>query len=528
MPGQFLRQSSDSTSHRPWGLTPEILEKARGRVRVLAWLMLATMLVGSVLDTVMIAAVGGQVGAGLIGTSVFVIAITGGLLYLSYAPHVRHTTVLYATLAFEVVACFFISYVVQVWLYEETGHLPLTTWAAAFIIIFPLIVPSPPRLTLTTALLAGATRPLSMLLLDLREDVVVGGIDYYASVVNPLFAVAVAYVGSRVVHGLTSDLATAQRMGSYTLESLLGSGGMGEVWKARHQLLARPAAVKFVKPEALAGDWRDQQTALARFEQEAQVTANLRSAHTIQLFDFGRASNGAFYYVMELLDGLDLDALVRRFGPVTAGRATHLLLQACDSLGEAHAQGLIHRDVKPGNIYACRYGRAVDFVKVLDFGLVKLAGGPRDTGITRAADGQVGGTPAFLAPEQALGREVDARADIYQLGCVAYWLLTGTRVFDGDSAMSVIMMHVQATPDRPSSRTEQVIPPELDELILACLEKEPGDRPQSVDVIAERLMQSPVPEPWNEARRQRWWATHLPDPRRQGARATAFDETTRA
>ena len=443
MNNTVFQHISGTATRQAWaGLTPELLERARGRVKLLAYLLVGIMVLGTVADFTAVALLAGEFKVAWIGLSVVGILASGGLLYMAYDQRVQHVTVLYTTLAFEVGACFFVAFITQDILHAETGHLPLVTWVTPLIILFPLIVPSPPRITLVVALLAAATRPLALVWFDVREDVVVEGIYYYGSVVSPLFAVGLAYSGSRVVHGLTVDLAKAQRMGSYSLETLLGAGGMGEVWRARHQLLARPAAVKLVKPESLAKSAHEQQITLTRFEREAQVTAGLRSAHTVQLYDFGIAQGGAFFYVMELLNGLDLDEFIRRFGPVPSSRAVYFLQQICDSLGEAHEQGLIHRDIKPGNIYVCRYGRSVDFVKVLDFGLVKVRQEESDSELALTAEGDVGGTPAFMAPEQAVGDEIDARADIYQVGCVAYWMLTGRFVFEGETTIKTVMMHV--------------------------------------------------------------------------------------
>jgi serine/threonine protein kinase len=213
---------------------------------------------------------------------------------------------------------------------------------------------------------------------------------------------------------------------------------------------------------------------------------------------------------MELLEGFNADTLVRRFGPVPAERVVFLLRQICHSLTEAHLAGLIHRDIKPANIYICRYGQDVDFVKVLDFGLVKTVQDNAADVAQMTAQGVVFGTPAYMAPEQALGRVQDARSDIYAVGCVAYWLLTGHPVFAGDSPLAVLMHHAGSTPVPPSSRTEIAVPRALDDLIMACLAKDAADRPQSAAVLAERQIAADVTASWTEARALDWWQRHHP------------------
>ena len=234
------------------------------------------------------------------------------------------------------------------------------------------------------------------------------------------------------------------------------------------------------------------------------------------LYDFGVADDGTFYYVMELLDGFDLSALVERFGPVPPARAVHFLRQVCASLGEAHEAGLIHRDVKPANLYACRYGREVDFIKVLDFGLVKhqrpSAAGDGAEELT-AAHMSPGGTPAYMSPEQALGEgQLDARTDLYAVGCVAYWLLTGSLVFKGVTAMETLVMHVSREPEPPSRRTNRPIPPDLDEIVLACLAKNPAARPQTADGLAERLGRARIGEVWTREQAMAWWQANVSPP----------------
>jgi len=318
-----------------------------------------------------------------------------------------------------------------------------------------------------------------------------------------------AYGGVRVVSRLGAAVRQARELGSYRLVERLGRGGMGEVWRAEHRLLARPAAIKLIRPEVLgANDPEARRLLMRRFEREAQATAMMRSMHTIELYDFGVSDDGTFYHVMELLGGYDLHALVGRFGPVPAERVVHLLRQVCDSLGEAHEAGLIHRDIKPANIYACRYGREVDVVKVLDFGLVKHVQAP-EPGADLVTAGQLaGGTPAFMAPEQALGEDrVDARSDLYAVGCVAYWLLTGTLVFEGATPLETIVMHVHAQPELPSRRADLPIPPQLEALVLTCLAKDPAARPATADELGARLAAVPLERPWTPERAREWWAT---------------------
>jgi serine/threonine-protein kinase len=248
--------------------------------------------------------------------------------------------------------------------------------------------------------------------------------------------------------------------------------------------------------------------AVRRFEREAQVIARLRSPHTVELFDFGVAADGAFYYVMELLDGLDADSLLRHHGPVPPDRAIYLLRQVCHSLSEAQSCGLVHRDIKPANVFLCRYGEEYDFVKVLDFGIVRAVRDPADSSPAQTQENAIHGTPAFMAPEQAMGTAFDGRADIYATGCLAYWLLTGHFVFTAETSMGLLLKHAQAAPAPPSSRTDRPIPPALDELVLSCLAKDPAKRPQSARELSRRLAEVEGANAWTQERAREWWATH--------------------
>src|SRR5262245_24858316 len=393
------------------------------------------------------------------------------------------------------------------------------SWVSVWTLLFTIVVPSSPRRSLLVALAASSAVPatVAVSLTVFPPAVRPTALQFFFAFVFPyLLVVAMAYVGARVLFALGNEVRKARELGSYRLLERLGQGGMGEVWRARHRLLARPAAIKLIRP--LDAPSSVESEASARFEREAQAIASLRSPHTVNLFDFGIADDGTFYYVMELLDGLDAERMVQQFGPLPAERVIHLIRQVCHSLSEAESISLVHRDIKPANIFLCHYGEDYDFVKVLDFGIVKAI---------REPDGAVGaatvpaltvehvvrGTPAFIAPEQALGSQpVDHRADIYGIGCVAYWLLTGELVFTGDTPMQLLVKHAQAVPDAPSARTELPIPRELDTIVLACLAKDPADRPQSARELARRLEAVPLKSEWTPERARAWWQTNRPGP----------------
>jgi eukaryotic-like serine/threonine-protein kinase len=304
------------------------------------------------------------------------------------------------------------------------------------------------------------------------------------------------------------EVRRADELGSYRLEALLGRGGMGEVWRASHRVLARPAAVKLIRPDSL-GD--DASSVGVRFEREAQAIASLQSPNTVALYDFGSTQDGMLFYVMELLDGVDLEELVRQYGPLPAGRVTHLIRQACASLAEAHVRGIIHRDIKPANIYLCRHALEHDVVKILDFGLVRrLASNGSASGAVATNRDLVAGTPAYLAPESIMEGVVDGRADLYALGCVAFWLLTGRVVFETPTATATLVAHARDAPPRPSSLAPFPLPAALDQLVLDCLAKDPAARPQSAEVLADRLATIHFPRPWTPVAAAQWWATNRP------------------
>jgi eukaryotic-like serine/threonine-protein kinase len=383
--------------------------------------------------------------------------------------------------------------------------LPQISWIGAIVLVFAAIVPNTPVKICLASLAAVTMNPLGMLLSRAH-----GGWDYgpASNVVlmhyPDYLMVGVAVVISRVITRLGQQVTRAREMGSYELGELLGRGGMGEVYRATHRMLARPAAIKLIRPEALTGDEEGAQRAISRFRREAEAAASLRSPHTVEIYDFGVTDDGTMYFVMELLDGMDLETMVRQHGPLPPSRVVHILRQVCDSLEEAHARGLVHRDIKPANIHIGRIGMREDFVKVLDFGLVKPLSVPRQEQTMATAAGTTPGTPAYMAPEMSLGEPVDGRTDLYALGCVAYYLLTGRLVFQAENVIQVIVKHLHEEPTPPSYDAPQPIPPALDEVVLACLVKSPADRMRSATELRRALEGVGLPS-WKREEAARWW-----------------------
>jgi hypothetical protein len=329
-----------------------------------------------------------------------------------------------------------------------------------------------------------------------------------------LVASAIAVFGSYKIRELHEKAFEAQKLGRYRLQKLLGAGGMGEVYLAEHLLLRRPCAIKLIRP-AQAGDPKT----LRRFEREVQTTATLTHPNTVEIYDYGHTEDGTFYYVMEYLPGLSLDDLVERHGPVPPERAVHLLRQVCQALREAHAVGLIHRDIKPGNIIACERGKVYDVAKLLDFGLVRHAVlGDWDARLT--AEGVVSGSPGYLSPEQALGKpEVDARCDLYSLGGVAYHLVTGRLPFERPTLMEMLLAHAR-DPVVPVREVRADVPADLAAVIMRCLEKDPGQRFPDAESLEKALAACQCAGRWTQDRAAEWWrkqarelpASSLPDP----------------
>jgi hypothetical protein len=320
---------------------------------------------------------------------------------------------------------------------------------------------------------------------------------------------------SKEIYGLHSQVAKAQRLGQYTIERLIGEGGMGSVYVARHARLRRPTALKLLLPERTGPE------SLARFEREVQLTSQLTHPNTVAIYDYGRSADGVFYYAMEYIDGVSLAELVEKHGPQPAGRVVHILLQAADALVEAHSVGLVHRDVKPANILLCERAGSSDVVKLLDFGLVKDVRPSADPALTHADT--ITGTPLYLAPETIIDpASVDHRVDIYALGAVGYCLLTGAPPFQGRSTVEVCGHHLHTIPTPPSQRLGKPLPAALDDVVLRCLAKKAEDRPSSARELSRLLRACNAEAPWSEEdARQRWQLHRGTNPAASSAPAAA-------
>jgi hypothetical protein len=361
------------------------------------------------------------------------------------------------------------------------------------------IVPSEPRRTAWIGALAVAPLPLTTYLVYSRaaRPLLPSAWLYVAyALLFAVLAVVLSTTTSRIIYGLHQNVREARRLGPYTLVSKIGEGGMGAVYRAQHALLRRPTAIKILPPE------RASQMDLARFEREVQMTSLLTSPHTISIYDYGRTPDGVFYYAMEYVDGLDLDDLVRRDGPMPPGRVVRVLRQVSRALAEAHRGGLIHRDVKPANVLLSERGGEPDFAKIVDFGLVKSLS---KTSEALTSENVVLGTPYYMAPETLRNPEaIDGRSDLYSLAATGYYLLTGKPVFEGSSA-DVFAQLLRDPPVPPSQRAGRPVPACLEKLILVSLAKNPSDRPESLDAFGAALDDCRDVPAWTDAEAAAWW-----------------------
>ncbi len=489
-----------------WAMPAELLRQAARRLALAAFGMALGWAI-SIILTNLIAALGWYQYSNLALANVIhgiMVAMSAAMAWAARTGVLTPRRLLVTGLGYEILIALGISLGDHLEPFTLDPPLQAVSWLCLWIAIFPLLVPAPTKWSLLAALASATTWPLGYFIGLAAGNpsaparfVFLNCLEGYIAVVAAVF--------------ITFWIRRLQELGCYQLVERLDKGGMGEIWRAQHRMLARPVAIKLIRPELLGARTPLEAAALVgRFKREAEATAALHSSHTVALHDFGMTPEGVFYYAMELLDGLDLESLVRRFGPVPPERVVHLLTQACESLAEAHAEGLIHRDVKPANIVTCHWGHKWDFVKVLDFGLVKATWKLGDDD-RLTTEGMIAGTPAFLAPEAALGKTtLDSRVDIYGLGCVAYWLLTGQRVFAGTTPMEAVLHHVKTPPVPPSQRVAWPIPPALEGLVLSCLAKEPEARPPSAEWLADELARCPTAQPWTPLRARAWWEENVP------------------
>jgi serine/threonine-protein kinase len=496
----------------PGGLTPELLQDAPRRLAIAG---IVVIIVGSLnliiyllLPALGLVDTGRTFGATDIG-GIALIGISFGIIYLAHSEKIPAGRKLDLGQIYLVLLAFGTGFVSKL----EVGEpiIPPFPWVCVIILLFPVIVPNTLGKIMLAGFLAASMDPLGVLAADAMGREIPPFNALFDAFYPNYVCVALTIVPCIVVHKLSHEVNVARAMGSYSLTERMATGAMGEIWRGRHNLLAREAAIKIVRPEMLNVPVDQAKQLLRRFNQEAQATALLESPHTVELFDFGINDQGVFYYVMELMDGIDLDTLVAKYGPVPCERVVFLLRQACHSLADAHACGMIHRDIKPANIMACRKGRDYDFVKVLDFGLVKSRQPDDLDDALKTAHEAILGTPAFMAPEMARGTSTaDARADIYALGCVAYWLLTEKLLFEAESPVDLIVKHTNEEPVPPSKRSEVELPEQLEKIILACLSKDPDKRPQSAEDLYKQLGAVKCGEEWSQERAQRWWEVHMP------------------
>jgi hypothetical protein len=394
-------------------------------------------------------------------------------------------------------------WIVATWLTSVVQHLGydgrIDTFTSALFPVFlmPLFSGVGRSRFIPAILLMGAAQPAVAWWAHRAEATLGSDRDLVFSFIGATVVMALSWGGSVMMHVARQE--GARDVGGYRLVRRVGVGGMGEVWEGQHRFLARPAAIKLFSPTPETA----RPELMLRFEREAQATALLTSEHTVRLFDFGRAEDGRLYYVMELLEGLDLQRLVEQRGPLSPAHVVSIMLQVCDSLGEAHQDGFVHRDLKPSNIFLARRGLRSDFVKVLDFGLVSI----QDLGssLTQADASIFLGTVNYASPEALRGEKQSPQSDVYQLGCVMFFLLTGHIVFERPSTVAVALAHSAEAPPHVGSFVEHPIPEDFEALIQRCLAKVPSHRPSTAIALAEELTELACYGQWSRADEQHYF-----------------------
>jgi eukaryotic-like serine/threonine-protein kinase len=506
--------SSDSPSPIEAKLPPEIVDKAVSRLCWVSVFAAVTAIVLTALEYFLqpeFAAMLNQPSLRLVLLAV--LFFSAGFIAIQRNGWLKKEQLLDLGIIFQVFVAFAIAMFETSMKWDPSDPIRGHSGVAMWLLLCGLLLPKPPLHAAFAALASTAMWPLAYYINLQIFNYPPLPFNRLAVWIAPIIVMAIWMVlFNRRMVAMQIKQHKAEELGSYQLDTLIAHGGMGEVWRARHKMLARDAAIKLIRPDILnSSSARQENVIRKRFEREARATARLRSPHTVALYDFGETKDHTFYYVMELLEGVDLQSLVDKFGPLHPGRVRNILIEACESLEEAHRLGLVHRDIKPKNILLCQLGLQYDFVKVLDFGLVKALRQHTDNTLV-TQDGLATGTPAYMAPEVAMGSDdIDGRADLYSLGCVAYFLLTGQLVFTETGAMAQAIAHVQQKPIPPSQRTELPIPAGLEAVIMQLLEKDPGNRIGSAYELARKLRAiRDIPEfcPYAAAD---WWSTNLPE-----------------
>jgi serine/threonine-protein kinase len=427
---------------------------------------------------------------------------------------IRRSTMMDLAFTYQVLFCGIISLAEAINTRQVGDSVWGVSWVCVAMVVFPAALPYRRFPMILAAVMSALSGPVMYVIASPIQQKPMNLSDALSMYIPNFITLGIAIATILYVSTWARRLERARQMGSYRLVSQIGVGGMGEVWKAEHESLARPAAIKLIHTGQHGTNPRGANLE-SRFYREAQATAALTSAHTVTVYDYGTTRDGNQYYVMELLEGITLQDAVSRYGPMLSERVTHMLIQICHSLAEAHESRLIHRDIKPANVFLCQKGKEYDFVKVLDFGLVK----PREDQHTQLTLGsEVLGTPAYAAPESVKGNTYDERSDIYSLGCVAYFLLSGQALFNSDNPIDLIFKHVNEEPVPIKERAALPVHAGLSSLVMRCIEKDPVARPQHCDELLKALEEIATDIPWTRQSARDWWQRYIP-PRTQSIEA---------